>query len=38
MHLVLEELGQKYHLNLMPLREALPILEGEGFVGYTLNN
>jgi len=31
-HLVLEELGQKYHLSLTPLREAIPILEGEGFV------
>ncbi len=31
-HLVLEELGQKYHLSLTPIREAIPILEGEGFV------
>src|SRR5437868_10405951 len=30
--LVLEELGQKYHLSLTPIREAIPILEGEGFV------
>src|SRR5215470_13948095 len=31
-HLVLEELGQKYNLSLTPIREAIPILEGEGFV------
>jgi DNA-binding GntR family transcriptional regulator len=31
-HLVLEELGQKYQLSLTPIREAIPILEGEGFV------
>ncbi len=31
-HIVLEELGQKYQLSLTPIREALPILEGEGFV------
>src|SRR5215467_14831126 len=31
-HLVLEEVGQKYHLSMTPIREAIPILEGEGFV------
>jgi DNA-binding GntR family transcriptional regulator len=31
-HIVLEELGQKYHLSLTPIREAIPILEGEGYV------
>src|SRR5579859_6591033 len=31
-HLVLEELGQKYNLSLTPIREAIPILEGEGFI------
>jgi DNA-binding GntR family transcriptional regulator len=30
--LLLEELGQKYSLSLTPIREAIPILESEGFV------
>ncbi|MBV9230192.1 MAG: GntR family transcriptional regulator, partial [Chloroflexi bacterium] len=30
--LLLEELGQKYNLSLTPIREAIPILESEGFV------
>src|SRR5215470_3614958 len=30
--LLLEDLGQKYSLSLTPIREAIPILESEGFV------
>lgn len=30
--LILEELSQKFDLSMTPIREAIPILEGEGFV------
>jgi DNA-binding GntR family transcriptional regulator len=32
MRLFLEELSQKYNLSLTPIREAIPILESEGFI------
>jgi DNA-binding GntR family transcriptional regulator len=31
-HLLLEDLSRKFDLSMTPIREAIPILEGEGFV------
>src|SRR5690242_2222456 len=31
-HLILEDLSHKFDLSMTPIREAIPVLEGEGFV------